>query len=483
MEMNKGAPGSWCVLPWSHVSITEIGYYRLCCLSSSNKNNGILKDKKGNPLHVEKANWNSVFNNDRMKSIRKNMLKGKWSEECTRCKKQYINGMPSRNIHSRWLLGTIVEPRNYPGYRKAKDLTRPDGSISLKDFPPSYMDIRFGTKCNLKCVMCNPQTSSKWYDDWSALSKKNYFYSYNKKINLRFNAKKKLKPESNTYEWNDKFLSSSNLLHTQIDKNMQQLRCIYIAGGEPLLIKSHYDFLQKLIDRKVSKKILVIYSSNITSVPSLALKLWSHFKHVHIGMSLDGFGNVNDFIRYPSQWNSVKNNLLKLDQLEEENFSLSIEPAISVLNIWHLPEFIEFVLKQNYKKIGSPILGIITPHPVYVPRYLNINILEASFKDQIKKHFEFYKKKIRLFDWNAFYGISKTWNQHKKVANACQILDDYIRCMHHSKYNEEVLIKTRSQFIYFMDKLDKLRETRWHEIFPELYKSTMSWRKFPKHKI
>ena len=246
-EMNKGAPDPWCVLPWSHLNITEIGYYKLCCLSSESKEGGLLKDKKGNPLHVEKADWHSVFNSDKMKTIRKNMLAGKWSKDCVTCKKQFAIGMPSLNIHSRWLLGKIVESKNYPGYKKAKSLTHADGSISLKDFPPSYIDIRFGNTCNLKCIMCSPQISSKWYEDWSALSGKKYFYNDDKRINLRFNTKKKLKPESNVYEWSNDLSSSSNFLRTQIDKNITQLRCIYIAGGEPLIVKSHYNFLQLLM--------------------------------------------------------------------------------------------------------------------------------------------------------------------------------------------------------------------------------------------
>ena len=238
-----------------------------------------------------------------------------------------------------------------------------------------------------------------------------------------------------------------------------------------------------LINKKIAKKVVLIYSSNITSVPLYIMKLWEHFRHVHIGASVDGFGDVNNFVRYPSKWSHINDNLLKLEQSKNDNLSISIEPTISLLNVWHLPEFIEFVMKQNYKKIGSPKLGIIRPHPVHVPHYLNLNILEHPFKEQIKEHFESYKKRFRLSNWNAFHGSSKIWDWSEKITNACKVLDDYASFMYQTKYVEKELLQLRSQFIYFMDKMDKLRGTQWNKIFPELYKSTTGWRELPKYKI
>ena len=49
--------------------------------------------------------------------------------------------------------------------------------------------------------------------------------------------------------------------------------------------------------------------------------------------------------------------------------------------------------------------------------------------------------------------------------------------MYQISYSEEELNKWRSFFIHFMDRLDKLRKLHWHKFFPELYKSTLGWRK------
>ena len=167
IEANKDAPDSWCVLPWTHVSVKGNGAFRVCCHSNSSESRGMLQDSKGENLHVSKASWQEVVNSDRMKSVRKDMLNGKWPEACLRCEREFKSGMKSRNIYERSMIAELTSAEEYPSYTKAKALTRDDGSIDNKDFPVSFLDIRFGNLCNLKCVMCSPTDSNQWYDDYN----------------------------------------------------------------------------------------------------------------------------------------------------------------------------------------------------------------------------------------------------------------------------------------------------------------------------
>lgn len=471
LKKNKGAPEPWCVLPWSHVSIQANGTYRLCCHSQASSNRGILRDKNGKSLHIENTDWDSIINNDTMKSVRKNMLKGKWPEECIRCKREFLSNMNSRNIYERRILAGIIEEREYPNYLKTKELTQADGTISLKDFPISFLDIRFGNLCNLECIMCGPADSSKWYNNYSSLWGKEFSYS-GKNIELIEDANGKLKTKGNIFEWSD-----NPYLWSQIEKNIIKFRRVYIAGGEPLLAKAHYDFLKKCIKRGVAKNLTLEYNSNITNIPKYAWDIWEHFKSVVIGISLDGVGSVNSLIRYPSKWEQIEKNLLLLDNTKE-NFVIHITPTVSILNIWHLPEFIYYIMKKNYKKIPPwNSESVFKPHPVHRPPYLNINILENKFKKEIKNHFESWKKKISDFNWKEVQGESNGASWRDKVNRSCKILDNYIDFMYTTQYEEKKLMEYRSNFIYVMDKLDKLRGTSWKKILPELYKNTLEWKK------
>ena len=393
IKQNKKAPDAWCPLPWSHISIKGNGIYRLCCHSNASENHGILKDKKGQSLHIGKADWNEVINSDTMKSVRRNMLKGQWSLECMRCQKEFNSGMKSRNIHERSILAESIEPENYPGYLKAKALTKNDGSISLKDFPVSFLDTRFGNLCNLKCVMCSPTDSSAWYKDYDAIWGR-YFRDSGERVPLTRDHKGKVViEESNTFNWGD-----NKNLWLQFEKHINHFRRIHIVGGEPLLIKSYYKFLEKCVKNDVAKRLVIELNSNITHIPKQAYQLWKQFKKVHIGISLDGFGQINDFIRYPSKWKQMEKNIQQLNDTEK-NIICHITTSISVLNILHLPEFIKYIMKKNYVKVGNSHAPLISAHPVYRPGFLNINILEESLKEKIRLHFERCKQEISDCDW------------------------------------------------------------------------------------
>ena len=474
LKMNENAPASWCLLPWSRISIRPDGKYRLCCNSDPNLNtkNSILKDKQGQPLHISKANWEDVFNSDLMKSARKNMLQGKWPKECLNCQMQYESGLSSLNISSRFHLASLVESDIYPGYKKAKLLTQSDGSISLSDFPTSDLDLRFGNLCNLKCVMCSPKASNQWYEDYRILWKKDYI-DKEETIKLKPDINGKWKPEKDLFEW-----SEDPHLLSQIESYVKNFRKMYFTGGEPLLINAHYKFLEMCIEKGVAKRISLDYHSNITHIPEKTWKLWQYFKSVKIGISLDGYGKINEFIRFPSKWDIIESNLMKLD-VAQENIKLRIETSVSVLNIYHLPEFLEYILSKNYKKISSSNpLSVINHHPVHMPGHLDINILENEFKEKIEDHFNKFKKKFSKFDWQSTYGLSHRYSWTQKIKGAYRVLDDYLKYMRKKHYAEEKLIIDRRTFIYYMDKLDELRKTNWSQTCPELYESTLTWRQY-----
>ena len=463
-KQNEGAPDSWCPLPWSHINIQINGTYKVCCHSS----NGTIRDKDRKPFRCGEVSWNNVMNSDIMKSIRKNMLRGEWASECTRCQQQFNSGMRGANILSRHKLAKDVESKNHPGYLKTKTLTKTDGSISLKDFPISFPDIRFSNLCNLKCVTCGPDESNSWYKDHQQIFGKNNL-NHNVEEQMNENSRKNKREE-------EKYVDLSSNYWSQIEEHIHSFRRIYISGGEPLLMKPYYKFLKKCIENKVAGKITIEFNSNMTHLPPQIYDLWRQFKEIHVGASLDGFGNIHNYMRYPGKWHHIEKNMLQTDN-GGEHLKCHIGTTVSVLNIWHLPQFIEYIMNKNYKKFGSSLFPVVSHCALYIPVFLNLNILEESFKEKIRIRFEKYKIKFSNYDWQSAHGTSHLHSWEEKVMGACKILDNYIKFMKQISYHPEELTKWRSHFIYYMDKLDELRKTTWPSIFPELYTSTLAWRK------
>lgn len=476
IDANSDAPNSWCPLPWSHVSIKANGTFRVCCHSAASESRGTLVNENNIPLHIDSASFEEVFNNAAMKNTRKQMLKGEWPEPCVRCQREFDSGMISRNHYERGALADIIEKENYPSYKKAKELTKEDGSIDNNDFPISYIDIRFGNLCNLKCVMCSPTDSDQWYDDYAAIWNTNYFWDSKKKIELVPNVNGKLKPAAKTFEWSD-----DPHLWSEIEKHMLQFRKIYLVGGEPLLIDAHYEFLQKCVDTGCASKLTLEYNTNLTNIPARAWNIWKHFQMVIIGASIDGFGDVNDLIRFPSKWHKIEENLKKFKEADG-NFVVHIATTVQLLNVWQYPEFVEYVLTSNHmpKTVWASSPLMLSVHPVHRPFYLNINILPDSFKESVIARYREYQNKFKTTDYRALYGdsIGTTWND--KVTHACKLLETYIKFINKISYTEAELTKARQDSIHFLDSLDSRRNTDWKSVCPEVYTATMPWRELPK---
>lgn len=430
---------TWCPLPWNHISIKGNGAFRVCCHSHTSKGRGTLLDENGKPVNVRTADWDEVRNSNLLKEVRLSQLKGEWHSACIRCEDETNSGMQSRIDYERdkWSDDDL-------NFDIARQLTNTDGSINPKDFPIEYLDIRFGNLCNLKCIMCSPTDSSQWYNDYVNVWGWGGFTDTHGRVQLKL-VGNRYQAVDNPYDW----YNNENIWN-QLKKHKAGIERIYIVGGEPLIIEEHYDFLQHCIDSNVAKNIDIEYNSNITNVSERALEIWKHFKSIRIGISIDAVGLINELIRFPSKWSVIEKNLGILDEAEG-NFSLWITASISVLNLWHLPDFLEWKINQNFKRINSwKEICIISPHPVHRPLYLNVQMLPKEGKKKVEKYFN--------------ERISSFTNNHSNVINEYKrILNSYIEFM-----NMEDKSNVIPEFYYYMDKLDEIRGTAWREIIPEL---------------
>src|SRR5690606_4086513 len=66
------------------------------------------------------------------------------------------------------------------------------------------------------------------------------------------------------------------------------------------------------------------------------LKAWEKFREVEIWCSVDGVGPINEYVRFPSKWVVIEENVDQLLKLSEaqKNLKLSFISTISLYNIW-----------------------------------------------------------------------------------------------------------------------------------------------------
>jgi sulfatase maturation enzyme AslB (radical SAM superfamily) len=125
-------------------------------------------------------------------------------------------------------------------------------------------------------------------------------------------------------------------LSWELVKNLKRIK---LAGGEILLMPQHTQLLQKLIDFDVAKNITMVYIVNNTVDPSKFKDLFSKFKKVEFILSVDGINEVSDYVRYLSSW---KTNNKNIETAIEIGINVSINCVVSILNVYHIPEMIEW---------------------------------------------------------------------------------------------------------------------------------------------
>jgi sulfatase maturation enzyme AslB (radical SAM superfamily) len=371
-----------------------------------------------------------------MKNVRSKMLQNEWPEECIRCQTEEKTGLRSRREYERenWFIDNEY----------VKENTKEDGTIVIEDFPLQYLDLRFGNNCNLSCRMCGPSDSSSWYEDHVKLTGKTEYWDTHGKVELKKNAAGKF--STTDYDW-----YNSESFWKEMNEMGSGVRHIYMAGGEPLLIEKHFSFLNDCIGKGFAKNIILEYNTNLSFLNEKIINLWEQFKQVRVGASIDGMGDVLEYQRHPIKWDSTLKNLQILDGLKENIFSW-LALTITNYNVFHVPEFIKWKLKEsNFKRINSSKKKpIITHHMCHSPLHLNIRSLPPELKELVTNKYK------DLIAWGNEQDL--TDYQKKALEN---IVDGVLTYMEAESY------KDWDYFIEYTAKLDRIRNQNILNIVPE----------------
>lgn len=441
---------TFCILPWIHMSTRPNGHMRVCCTanaSSAGATNdkkwggevGIVKNDDGKPANLNHTDLLSGWNNLYMRSVRTQMLKGEIPASCSKCFKEEAAGHRSKRNWETEYWNRRVDTQSLVAD------TQEDGSVPAKMY---YVDLRLGTKCNLKCIMCSPHDSSMWISDWNKL------YPQIEDPNLKeiMVWHNRGQVDGASYDWH----KDNPVFWQQLYDQIPHMKQLYFAGGESTIIQEHYDLLEECIKRGYAKNIELRYNSNGIEMPEKLFTLWNEFKRVRFHFSLDSYAEMNDYIRYPSQWSQIENQLRRLDETPD-NIEITIACAVQMLNMYYIPDFIKWKLQQNYKKINPWPLGagMINYHFVYHPAHLNVKVFPKWMKQKVREKYEaFYPWLLKNYrndeDFiNNSYGIKR--------------LQGMVSFMESEDWSQRM-----PQFVEYIQRMDKIRGTRFEKTFPEM---------------
>jgi radical SAM protein with 4Fe4S-binding SPASM domain len=371
MSNGNNISKTFCVLPWAHLNVQPNGDIYPCCMAPYGKSIG----------NTSKDTLEEIWNGDDMKTIRKEMLEGERPNLCERCFLIEDSGLLSpRNTH------------NYFFDNEIPDLikeTNPETGHNDK-FVLKYWDFRWSNICNFKCRMCGAFSSSKWYEDETAL----YGTKMDNNGLLNYNS------------------DSKEDIFKYVDRFINDVEEIYFAGGEPLIMDEHYIILEKLIAAGRTN-VRIRYNTNFSHIKFKKWDLhglWSHFLNdpngrIFLFASLDAVGKLAEVIRNGTKWNSVYENI---KSCVDRGMEVHISPTISILNIFHINELIDMAISVGVNPNTVSLNNLLT-----TPHWYDIRILPSNLKvDLINKLHDYTKTIESLHVRGIVNNAINAWEKH-----------------------------------------------------------------------
>jgi organic radical activating enzyme len=448
IEDLSGSP-SFCVLPWIHLATRPNGDMRICCVANASGADsgdytvGLVKMEDGKPANFSHDLPTEAFNNDYMKSVRKTMLAGEVPASCLKCYKEEEEGIASKRI---WETGTWHLQEQIDIQELIRE-TEEDGTVPYK---LQYLDLRLGHTCNLKCIMCSPHDSSMWVPE-------------HKKVFPIFKSELiKKQMDWDIDEFNNKWHENPKFWEQVFDQ-IPNIKQLYFAGGEPLLIKEHKMFLQEIIKRGYANKISLRYNTNGILVNDEIIEIWEQFKKVKVGISLDGIGDRVHYIRYPTDWSVVEENLWRLEKTSDK-IQPNIALAVQILNIKHVPDFIKWKVRSGFKKLNFDTNaagqvsggGLVGVHLLWIPTWLSLRVLPKEDKLEIRERFA----ELQQWLWDNYTQDAEFWEKNPYGWKRWEGILDWMDAEDHTNLLPD--------FKEYINTMDQQRGTNFKSTFPEL---------------
>ena len=286
----------------------------------------------------------------------------------------------------------VISPRLQESARWLKD---PEIKSYIEQWTPGseestfFYDLRFENKCNLACISCNPKDSSLWA----------------KELGIK---------------------SQSTPIRLKIE-DMIGSKKIYMAGGEPLIIDQFIELLDCISTQEHQPEIVI--NTNLIRVDPAMQKILQQIKNLTLVVSVDAFGRVNEYHRWPMKWNKFTNNLHWAKDIGCTIQFNTVIDAVSIINAADLVDIEQYCDLLNLTVLTSP-------------NSLHVSNLPVEVKFNIKNHWQ----KIKT---SKFFSTDITFKS--KVNHITNLIDQTGDCAALNNY---------------ITQLDKRRNIQYKDFLP-----------------
>jgi sulfatase maturation enzyme AslB (radical SAM superfamily) len=267
------------------------------------------------------------------------------------------------------------------------------------NFDLQTIDVRWTNLCNFACVYCTPQFSSRWADE----------------LKVQTAVPTDLQQEN---------------FKKYIFDHAKNLKHVYLAGGEPLLMKENLELLD-LLNPKVNLRI----NTNLSKVDTKVFDRICEFKNVHWTISVETTGAEFEYIRYGGQWQDFVDNLMIIQKLDHKISFNMLHFLLNYMSIFDCIDYLKSLGFHNNSFVAGPML---------TPVYLNIRHLPDLAMNQLRNT------------------LHTKINEHPGY-----LLEDSYKNM--LSYLDQPFEKNLSNSFEQMQAMDRRRGLNSRDVFKELY--------------
>lgn len=151
----------------------------------------------------------------------------------------------------------------------------------------------------------------------------------------------------------------------------------------------------------------------MTNLNEDIISIWKKFDHVKISCSIDDLEERNEYIRYPTKWEDVIRNFLRL---KEENFEIDIMQTVSFMNYSNLDNFYNFFHHKHQVWVHHNF--------VYDPDFLSPKVLPKNVRDEIHDKLSNTLPSWKITELKSMFNNETLEDQWNKAVKYTKALDN-----------------------------------------------------------
>lgn len=311
-----------------------------------------------------------------MNPIRQALLQGQAPAGCNEC--YHMDQRSKISGRQKQLLKVGVRLEQFEKTLASSPWVSTFADPNCKQYPQDWQ-IDLGNYCNSACVFCGPESSSRLATEWKKLG----FID-------------QLPPSTwtNRSDLVDKFISTL--------KQSPHVQYLHFIGGETLITPAFKQILQSLIDVGLNQTATIGFTTNLISWDESVVELLTQFKGVNLGMSIEAFDPVNDYVRWPATMLHVEQILARwLELAKQHHWLLQLRTTPTVLSISKLITVYKFAWQHNITVESCNFLN--RPEfmrPSVLPLAQRHNII-TEMQQWINDHDRNYETIVNIRDHNV----------------------------------------------------------------------------------